>query len=224
MVTRQFQAQWLNNTIDIDTGCVFGGKLTALRYPEQELVEVPAMKVWCEPAKPLALGSLTPSSLSSQQINDDLLDADDGLAVLAPLFRDFGGRARFEGRVRTCHAPRDNSQVRSLLEQPGEGCVLVVEGEGSLDCALLGDQLGELAVRNGWSGLVIHGCVRDSAVLGQLDLGVRALAAMPRKSVKRGLGAADLDLEFAGVRIVPGSYLVADEDGIVVCKARPQSA
>ena len=73
------EAQWLNNTIDIDTGCVFGGKLTALRYPEQELVEVPAKKVWCEPAKPLALGSLTPPGLSSQQINDDLLDADDVL-------------------------------------------------------------------------------------------------------------------------------------------------
>ena len=73
------EAQWLNNTIDIDTGCVFGGKLTALRYPEQELVEVPALQTWCEPAKPLAMGSLTPSGLNSQQINDDLLDADDVL-------------------------------------------------------------------------------------------------------------------------------------------------
>ena len=70
------EAEWLNKTIDIDTGCVFGGKLTALRYPEQELVDVPAGKVYCVPAKPLEINSITPG-LSAQQINDDLLDADD---------------------------------------------------------------------------------------------------------------------------------------------------
>jgi protein phosphatase len=47
------EAEWLNNTIDIDTGCVFGGKLTSLRYPEQELVSIEAAKVYCEPLKPL---------------------------------------------------------------------------------------------------------------------------------------------------------------------------
>ena len=70
------EAEWLNKTIDIDTGCVFGGKLTALRYPEQELVSVDAAKVYCVPAKPLEMSSLN-TSLNSQQINDDLLDADD---------------------------------------------------------------------------------------------------------------------------------------------------
>ncbi len=162
--------------------------------------------------------------MSTSPPTADLLDADPDLAVLEPIFQDFGGRVRFEGRVRTCDAPRDNSCVRSMLEEPGDGCVLVVDGGGSLDCALLGDQLGELAVRNGWAGLVIHGCVRDTAVLGKLDLGIRAIAAMPRKSVKRGLGSADLAVEFGGLRLEPGRYLVADEDGIVVCKGRPEVA
>ena len=71
------EAEWLNNTIDIDTGCVFGGKLTALRYPERELVSVDAAKVYCEPVKPL--GNVTDAGISSQQQLDDVLNIDDVL-------------------------------------------------------------------------------------------------------------------------------------------------
>lgn len=71
------EAEWLNRTICIDTGCVFGGKLTALRYPEQELVSVPAREVWCEPVRPLESETSEPSNRTAQQQHDDLLWLDD---------------------------------------------------------------------------------------------------------------------------------------------------
>jgi regulator of ribonuclease activity A len=146
----------------------------------------------------------------------DLSDAHEGLQVAEPVLRHFGGRARFSGPVTTLRVFEDNALVRAALEEPGAGRVLVVDGGGSLRCALLGDQLGELAVRNGWAGVVIHGCVRDTAELAALDLGVMALAPHPRRSVKRGEGERDLTLQFAGLSIAPGQQLYADEDGLIV--------
>ncbi|MBX7168221.1 MAG: ribonuclease E activity regulator RraA [Pirellulales bacterium] len=140
----------------------------------------------------------------------------DEVQVAAPLLVDFGGRRRFCGLVATVRCPEDNSLVRAALETPGAGRVLVVDGLGSRRVALLGDQLGELAVRNGWSGVVVYGCVRDTAALAQLDLGVKALAAQPRKSLKRNHGDREVTVSFAGVTIAPGAWLYADEDGILV--------
>jgi regulator of ribonuclease activity A len=146
----------------------------------------------------------------------DLCDAHEDLQVAEPVLRHFGGRARFSGPISTLSVFEDNALVRAALEEPGAGRVLVVDGGGSLRCALLGDQLGELAVRNGWAGVVVHGCVRDTAELGALDLGVMALAPHPRRSVKRGEGERDAPLRFAGLQIVPGQQLYADEDGLIV--------
>jgi regulator of ribonuclease activity A len=146
----------------------------------------------------------------------DLCDEHDELIVAEPLFTDFGGTRRFCGEVTTLACFEDNSLVREALGEPGRGRVLVVGGGGSRRCALLGDRLGALAVENGWSGLVIHGCVRDTEELARLDLGVRALAACPRKSVKRGEGRRDVTVRFAGVTLRPGTYLYADADGLVV--------
>lgn len=150
----------------------------------------------------------------------DLSDAHADLQVCAPVFRDFGGRSAFHGRIATLKVFEDNALVRSALESPGADRVLVVDGGGSLRCALVGGLLGELAVRNRWSGIVVNGCVRDCAELAKLPVGIRALAAHPRKSHK-GLhgGAADLAVEFAGVRFSPGDWLYADADGIVVAGA-----
>lgn len=148
----------------------------------------------------------------------DLCDAHEDLQVLAPLFRDLGGAARFCGAIATLSCFEDNSLVRQALSEPGDGRVLVVDGGGSLGCALVGDVLGGLAVENGWSGIVVHGCVRDAAALAELDLGVRALATCPRKSVKRGEGRRGLTLRFAGARLVEGHHLWADADGIVVAE------
>ncbi|GAA5180200.1 ribonuclease E activity regulator RraA [Niveibacterium umoris] len=152
----------------------------------------------------------------------DLCDANEGLLaegrlrVLEPHFRHFGGRQRFSGPISTLKLFEDNSFVRKQLEQPGYGRVLVVDGGGSLRCALLGDQLAEMAVRNAWGGVLVYGCVRDTAAIGTLDLGVMALAPHPQKSLKRNVGEIDVTIAFGGVRLHPGEWLYADEDGVLV--------
>lgn len=138
------------------------------------------------------------------------------IQLVDPIFRDFGGCEAFFGQVLTVEAPDDNSKVREALAQPGQARVLVVEGHASRRCALLGDLLGELAVENGWSGVVVHGFIRDAARLSQLDLGVKALGAFPRKSQKMGRGSIGAPLGFAGVKIESGCWLYADSDGIVI--------
>jgi len=147
----------------------------------------------------------------------DLCDAfADRIAVVAPMLRHYGGAMHFAGPMATLKLFEDNALVRTALSQPGLGRVLVVDGGGSLRCALLGDQLGELAVKNGWAGVVVYGAVRDSAALGRLPLGVLALATHPMKSIKRGEGQQALALHFGGVRFEPGHWLYADEDGTIV--------
>ncbi|XXF80968.1 ribonuclease E activity regulator RraA [Myxococcaceae bacterium GXIMD 01537] len=147
----------------------------------------------------------------------DLCDAHDGsVAVAEPGFQDFGGRRTFGGPIRTVRAPEDNTLVRQALEEPGQGHVLVVDGGGSRRCALVGDQLAALAERNGWAGLVVNGCIRDSEEVGRAAIGVKALGTHPRKSLKRGEGQRDIEVRFAGVTFKPGHWLYADADGVVV--------
>lgn len=145
----------------------------------------------------------------------DLSDAHPELACAAPIFRSYGGLTHFWGPIRTVVAPQDNTLVREALEEPGEGAILAVEGFGSTQVALLGDRLGELAVANGWAGLVIHGLLRDSEALSRLPLGIRALGTCPRRSEKRHRGERDVPLRFAGLELVPGQYLYVDPDGIL---------
>ena len=150
----------------------------------------------------------------------DLYDAHgEALRVAAPLFRDFGGASSFEGPIATCKVFEDNSLVRAALEEPGRGRVLVVDGGGSLRCALVGDMLGALGQKNGWAGIVVYGCVRDSDALGEIPIGIKAIATNPRKSVKKGEGERDVLVRFADVAFKPGDYLYADRDGIVVADA-----
>lgn len=145
-------------------------------------------------------------------------DFSPSLQVAEPVFRDFGLRRAFSGAVATVKCHEDNSLVRQVLERPGEGRVLVVDGGGSLRCALVGDGLAALAVENGWSGVVVFGCVRDSAELARIDFGIKALATHPRKSEKRGVGQEQVEVRFAGVTFRPGAHLYADDDGIVVAE------
>jgi regulator of ribonuclease activity A len=140
----------------------------------------------------------------------------DRLQVCEPLFHSYGGRRAFHGAVSTVRCFEDNSRVKEAVESPGTGRVLVVDGGGSRRRALLGDKLGEAAVRNGWSGVIIYGCLRDSAELGRMDLGIRALGTMPLRSDKRGEGERDVPVRFAGVTFRPGEHVYVDEDGIVV--------
>ena len=158
------------------------------------------------------------------QRTTDLHDAHGpDVQVLHLPLRNFGGRVEFGGLVQTVIAPEDNTHVRATLEQPGEGRVLVVDGLGSLRCALLGDNIGELAVQNGWAGVVVNGCVRDAAELAAMNLGVRAIATSPVKSGKRGWGVVGEAVTFGGVRFEPGHHLYADADGLIL-SPRPISA
>jgi regulator of ribonuclease activity A len=151
----------------------------------------------------------------------DLCDAHErDLHVVESMFHRYGRLAAFDGPIATVKCYEDNSKVREALSEPGEGRILVVDGGGSQRRALFGDMLGELAVRNGWKGIVINGCIRDSAAIDQLEIGVRALGTIPLKTHKRGDGQRDVSVSFAGVTFRPGEHLYADADGIVVA-ARP---
>lgn len=138
------------------------------------------------------------------------------LQIAEPLFTEFGGKDSFSGEIVTIKCFEDNSLVKQNLATAGYGKVLVVDGGGSLRCALLGDLLGAMAVQNGWQGLLINGCVRDVEILKSMDLGVRALNCYPLKSNKRNEGQLNVPVRFAGVNFEPGQYLYADENGIVV--------
>lgn len=155
----------------------------------------------------------------------DLCDAHEqklsegSLAILPPVFRAFGKRVRFHGPARTLKVFEDNVLVRAALETPGEGSVLVVDGGASLRCALVGGNLGVLAQNNGWAGIIVNGCVRDSEELDQCDIGIRALAAHPRRSIRKGLGEKDLVVDVAGVTVRPGDWVYADADGILIARS-----
>lgn len=136
--------------------------------------------------------------------------------VAQPLLRSFGGRRECCGCIETVKTFEDNSMVRQALEGPGAGKVLVVDGGGSMNCALLGDRLAALAVTNEWRGVIVNGCIRDARAVGQTAIGVFALDTHPRKSQKRGLGQRGVPVAFAGVEFVPGHYVYADDDGIIV--------
>jgi regulator of ribonuclease activity A len=136
--------------------------------------------------------------------------------VAEPVFRDFGGVERFAGPIATLRVFEDNALVRQALEMPGGGRVLVVDGGGSLRSALVGGNLAALARENGWSGLVVYGCIRDAAELASTPVGVKALQAVPRRSARAGAGERGVPVAFAGITFTPGAWLYADRDGIVV--------
>lgn len=130
--------------------------------------------------------------------------------------RQYGGRRAFSGRIVTVRCHQDNALLKSVLSEPGEGRVLVVDGGGSVHTALMGDVIAGIAVANGWSGVVINGAVRDVAALRELDLGVKALGSNPRTSAKTGAGERDVPVSFGGVTFRPGAELFSDDDGILV--------
>jgi regulator of ribonuclease activity A len=152
-------------------------------------------------------------NFTTPDICDDFLPE---LQILEPLFTEYGDSEKFHGEIITIKCFEDNSLVKQTLTTDGHGKVLVVDGGGSLRCALLGDMLGAMAAENGWRGVLINGCVRDVEILKTIDLGVRALNCYPLKSNKRNEGQLNIPVRFAGVDFKPGQYLYADENGIVV--------
>lgn len=147
----------------------------------------------------------------------DLCDAfANQIKVAEPIFRSYGGRNFFGGCIVTIKCFEDNSKVRELVATPGHRKVLVVDGGGSLRRALLGDQLAQKAVENGWEGILINGCLRDVQIIASLDIGVHALASHPMKTEKRGLGDINVPVSFAGLTFEPGAWLYADANGVLV--------
>lgn len=151
--------------------------------------------------------------IATADLYDDLGES---IQSLPTQLRSFGGRSAFDGPIRTVRCFEDNALVKAILASPGAGSVLVVDGGGSLNTALMGDLIAASAVANGWAGVVIHGAIRDSVAIGSLDLGVKALGTNPRKSAKDGAGEVDIALEFGGVVFRVGARLYSDEDGILV--------
>lgn len=138
--------------------------------------------------------------------------------IMEPIFQDLGGNMRFSGKVSTVKCFENNPLVRKAFEQPGDGRVLVVDGGGSKRCALLGDNIAEMAYKNGWSGVIINGCIRDSQDIAKMPLGVKALGTYPLKSSKRDPGLSDVPVTIAGVTVHPGDWVYADKDGVLVSK------
>lgn len=147
-------------------------------------------------------------------------DFSDNLQVVTPMFQSFGGKPRFSGVIQTVKLFEDNVLVRQMLSEKANGDVLVVDGGGSLRCALLGDILAEMGYKNGWAGIVVYGCIRDSFDINTMPIGVRAIQTNPLKSIKKGWGDKNIPVTFAGATFTPGEYLYADEDGIILSKTK----
>jgi regulator of ribonuclease activity A len=157
------------------------------------------------------------TTMSDPAATADLYDEHgDALESCDVQFRQFGALSHFSGAAVTVRCHEDNALLKSVLSEPGEGRVLVVDGGGSVHRALMGDMIAGLAVSNGWAGVVIHGAVRDVAVLRTLQLGIKALGSNPRKSTKTGAGERDVVVAFGGATFTPGAVVHSDDDGIVV--------
>jgi regulator of ribonuclease activity A len=151
----------------------------------------------------------------------DLVDAhSDVVRSCAAQLRQFGGRLRFHGPIRTVKTFEDNALVKQTLSAAGDGAVLVIDGDASLRCALVGDLIAGLGHKNGWAGLVVWGAVRDTVALRTLDIGIKALGSNPWRSAKQGTGQLDVLVTFGGVDFRPGDWLYSDEDGILVSERR----
>lgn len=150
-------------------------------------------------------------------VTPDLCDAHpEWVRVVEPIFRNYGGRRAFGGEILTIKCHEDNSLVKEHVGNPGHGRVIVVDGGGSLRCALLGDMLAANAVKNGWAGIIIYGCIRDVDDIRTMDLGVQALRTIPLKSHRQGRGDLNIPVTFGGVTFRPGEFVYADNNGIIV--------
>ena len=143
-------------------------------------------------------------------------DYSDDLVILSQEFKSYGKVSSFCGIISTIKCYNDNSMVRDAVNTDGSNKVLVVDGEGSTECALLGDMLAETAFKNNWSGIIINGCIRDSDIIASIDLGVFALSTIPIKSVKKGIGENNVNISFMNATFKPGEYIYADLDGIII--------
>ena len=165
----------------------------------------------------LFLFAIPPMSFLTTDLCDEFSNE---VSVCAPIFTDYGAKRRFAGPMATIKCFEDNSRVRDLVAERGDGRILVIDAGGSMRRAVLGDLLAKAAADNGWNGFVIYGCIRDSVAISTMPLGVKALGTHPLKTDKRGEGQRDITVSFANVNFQPGNWLYADEDGVIVAPRR----
>ena len=142
---------------------------------------------------------------------------------LDPIFKSYGVKTAFSGRIVTIKCFEDNSLVEEALKMNGKGCVLVVDAGESLRCAMLGDKRALDAIKNEWEGVIVNGSIRDSVMINSMPIGIRALGVCPRKSIKKGNGKRNLTIDFSNVKFIPNHYLYADEDGVIVIENKVNS-
>ena len=156
------------------------------------------------------------TTISTPDLSDRF---DQKVDIAEPLFKHYGALKQGYGQITTVACFEDNSLVVEQVKSPGEGRALVIDGKGSLRCSLLGDQLAATAIDNGWSAILINGCLRDVEIIAPMKLVVMALASIPRKTVKAGKGSLNVPISFAGITFHPEHYLFIDETGILVAKS-----
>ena len=142
---------------------------------------------------------------------------------LDPIFKSYGGKTAFSGRIVTIKCFEDNSLVEEALNMNGKDCVLVIDAGESLRCAMLGDKRALDAIKNEWEGVIVNGSIRDSLMINSMPIGIRALGVCPRKSIKKGNGKRNLTVDFSNVKFIPNHYLYADEDGVIVIENKVNS-
>ena len=157
-------------------------------------------------------------------MNETTCDISDKLhpnvQYLAPVYKNYGAKTSFSGHIVTVKCYEDNSLVEVALKTNGKDSVLVIDAGGSMNCAMLGDKRVTDAIKNEWEGILVHGLIRDSATIKDMEIGIRALGVCPLKSIKNGIGDSNLLVNFSGVTFTPGEYLYADEDGVIVVKEK----
>ena len=146
----------------------------------------------------------------------DLCDACADVQVCELAFTSFGRRQAFAGDIRTVRIDQGASVLRDLVNLPGDGQVLVIDGGGLAWHALFGDVMAGLAIRNRWAGVVVHGVIRDRAEIDAMDIGVKALGTVPRRASLGAGGEVDVAVHFGAIAFTPGARLVADADGVIV--------
>ena len=159
-----------------------------------------------------------------QTMNETTCDISDQLhpdvQYLEPVYKSYGGKTSFSGRIVTVKCYEDNSLVEEALKSNGKNSILVVDAGGSMNCAMLGDKRATDAIKNEWEGILVHGLIRDSATIKGMKIGILALGVYPLKSIKNGVGDSNLIVNFSGITFTPGEYLYADEDGVIVVKEK----
>lgn len=158
--------------------------------------------------------TFTPTADLVDEIGDDVRSCD-------TQFTQYGGNREFVGRVSTVSCFQDNALLKSILSEPNEGGVLVIDGAASVHTALVGDLIAELGRANGWVGIIVNGAIRDATTIGGMEIGVKALGTNPRKSSKSGVGDRDIPVTFGGETFTPGDIVYSDDDGIVLVTAEP---